>query len=93
MTRSTKYPKSKFPDTVTRVTATHCQACHKALVNEGKVETVPKEAARDARKEELAAERIAAAHRVREQVERERLARQMRRIPRPVSMGQSMVRI
>lgn len=93
MTRSTKFSKEKYPDTVTRVTATHCQACHRALVNEGKVEVIPREAARDARKEALAAERQAAAHRAREAIERERLNRQMRRLARPVSMGQSMVRI
>lgn len=93
MTRNTKMSKDKFPGTVTRVTATHCQACHRALVNAGDAELPAKELAREARKEALAAERVAAALRVREQVARERAARQARNTVRRVSMGQSMVRI
>lgn len=93
MTRNTKMSKADYPDTVTRVTATHCQSCHKALTVTGGAEPLAKEAAREARKEQQAAERQAAALRVREQVERERAARAARRIPRTVSMGQSMVRI
>jgi hypothetical protein len=93
MTRNTKMSKAKYPDTVTRVTATHCQSCNKALVNEGAVEQVPKEAAREARKLALQEERQAAAHRARQAIETERAARARRRVPRRVDMGQSMVRI
>ena len=92
MTRNTKMSKDKYPGTVTRVTATHCQACHRAMVREGTATVLPKEDARDARKAQLQAERQVAAHRAREAVERDRAARQARRL-RPVSMGQSMVRI
>lgn len=93
MTRNTKMSKAQYPDTVTRVTATHCQACHKALVNAGDAELPAREAAREARKAALSVERLAAAERVREQVVRERAARQARRMVRPVTMGQGMVRI
>jgi hypothetical protein len=46
-----------------------------------------------ARKERESAERVAAAHRAREAVERDRAVRARRRIVRPVGLGQSVVRI
>jgi hypothetical protein len=93
MTRNTKMSKAQYPDTVTRVTATHCQSCHKALVNAGDAELPAREAAREARKLALQEERQAAAHRARQAIEVERAARARRRIPRRVGVGQSMVRI
>lgn len=93
MTRNTKMSKAQYPDTVTRVTATHCQSCNRALVDAGDAELPAKEAAREARKERLSAERLAAAEQVRMAIVRERAARRQRNSVRRVSMGQSMVRI
>lgn len=93
MTRNTKMSKAKYPDTVTRVTATHCQACNRALVDTGDADLPAKEAAREARKLALQEERQAAAHRARQAIEVERAARALRRIPRRVGLGQSGVRI
>jgi hypothetical protein len=93
MTRNTKMSKAQYPDTVTRVTATHCQACNRALVDTGDADLPAKEAAREARKLALQEERQAAAHRARQAIEVERAARARRRIPRRVGVGQSMVRI
>lgn len=84
--------KEMYPDTVTRVTATHCQSCNKALkaLDPDHAEVL---AEQQARKDQLAADRIAAAHRAREAVEADRAARRHRGAARRISLGQSTVRI
>lgn len=91
MTRPTSVLKTQAPDTITRVNGTHCGPCWKALTATDAPAVDP--AVEAARKEALQAERQAAAHRAREAVEAQRAARQAKRLARPVSMGQSMVRI
>lgn len=92
MTRNTKMSKDDYPDTVTRVNGTHCQACYRALA-EPDPSFEKMMARREERKQALAVERLAAAERVRAQVAADRAARAAKRRARPVSMGQSMVRI
>lgn len=67
-----------------------CSPCRKYPSMEAKKKDTPEALAR---KEKLAAERLAAAERTREAITRERAARQQRNAVRRVSMGQSMVRI
>ena len=91
LTRNTKMSKADYPDTITRVNATHCGSCFKALPENVRPKPTPRQLS--TAQEKLRAERLESAHRAREQVEADRQARIQRRMVRRVPMGQAMVRI
>lgn len=91
LTRNTKMSKAAYPDTITRVNATHCGACFKALPENQRPKPTPRQLS--AAQEKLRAERLESAHRAREALEADRQARIRRRMVRRVGTGQTMVRI
>lgn len=74
MTRSSKAFKADHPDTVVRRTVSHCNTCWQEIP--GNEPDPVDTAAREARTVALQAERVAAAHKVRETMERMRKERQ-----------------
>lgn len=89
MTRPSSLAKSDYPDTVTRQNGTHCGTCFRGVAAEQKPEGRELTAAAEARR----TQRLADAEQARKAYEAQRAARAKARIPRRVSMGQSMVRI
>jgi hypothetical protein len=79
MTRNTKMLARDFPDSVVRVNADYCAACQKDIaIANGTYKAPPSEAKSEEIKARTEAERIAAAFRARETLERQRRERQAR---------------